>query len=240
MRRAAGWAFVAAALLAPGRDGGAGPAVCPDGMVSIEGQFCIDRYEASLMEVVGSSEKTFSPTSTVGGKKVRAVSRGGWTPQGYISGREAAAACSLSQKRLCSPSEWKKACMGPGKTTYPYGASYKAKACNEGRTPHPVVQYFGTSQGVWDTVHMNNPGINQQADTVAKNGAYSDCTNGYGLFDMVGNMHEWVADDDGVFQGGFYVDAKINGNGCSYRTTKHDTAYHDYSTGFRCCSALTE
>ena len=27
---------------------------------------------------------------------------------------------------------------------------------------HPVVDYFGTADGVWDGVHMNDPGINQQ------------------------------------------------------------------------------
>jgi hypothetical protein len=35
--------------------------------------------------------------------------------------------------------------------------------------------------------------------------------------------------------GGFFVDAKLNGPGCTYRTTAHAKTYHDYSTGFRCC-----
>ena len=34
---------------------------------------------------------------------------------------------------------------------------------------------------------------------------------------------------------GFYVDATLNGPGCTYRTTAHSFEYHDYSTGFRCC-----
>ena len=36
--------------------------------------------------------------------------------------------------------------------------------------------------------------------------------------------------------GGFYVDTQINGNGCLYATTAHDTGHWDYSTGFRCCA----
>ena len=40
---------------------------------------------------------------------------------------------------------------------------------------------------------------------------------------------------DGTFRGGYYMDTTKNGEGCSYRTTAHDFAYHDYSTGFRCC-----
>ena len=56
-----------------------------------------------------------------------------------------------------------------------------------------------------------------------------------GVFDLHGNLHEWIADPEGTFKGGFYADGKINGLGCGYTTTAHDTAYHDYSTGFRCC-----
>ena len=56
-------------------------------------------------------------------------------------------------------------------------------------------------------------------------------------FCVHGNLHEWVADAEGVFRGGFYVDAVINGAGCSYRTSAHSRGYHDYSTGFRCCAA---
>jgi hypothetical protein len=52
---------------------------------------------------------------------------------------------------------------------------------------------------------------------------------------MVGNLHEWTAASSGTFRGGYYLDTKINGEGCDYRTTAHDARYHDYSTGFRCC-----
>jgi hypothetical protein len=54
---------------------------------------------------------------------------------------------------------------------------------------------------------------------------------------MMGNLHEWTSDAAGTFRGGFYVDTVVNGNGCLYRTTAHDTAYSDYSTGFRCCAS---
>ena len=61
-------------------------------------------------------------------------------------------------------------------------------------------------------------------------------TSADGLFDLMGNLHEWTADPAGTFRGGFYVDTVINGNGCLYRTTAHDVAHWDYSTGFRCCA----
>jgi hypothetical protein len=51
---------------------------------------------------------------------------------------------------------------------------------------------------------------------------------------MVGNVHEWL--DDGAFHGGYYLDTKINREGCDYATTAHSAIYYDYSTGFRCCA----
>ena len=57
-----------------------------------------------------------------------------------------------------------------------------------------------------------------------------------GVYDLMGNLHEWTADPAGTFRGGFYVDTVINGNGCSYVTTAHAVTHWDYSTGFRCCA----
>jgi len=77
--------------------------------------------------------------------------------------------------------------------------------------------------------------INQLAHTVLKTGERSACTNEYGVYDMVGNLHEWIDDPEGTFRGGFYMDTRTNGEGCEYATTAHSNKYHDYSTGFRCC-----
>ena len=74
----------------------------------------------------------------------------------------------------------------------------------------------------------------------APTGSYKHCRNAYGVYDMVGNLHEWTADvhdgTRGTFRGGYYQDTHLNGDGCSYRTVAHDVSYHDYSTGFRCCA----
>jgi len=77
---------------------------------------------------------------------------------------------------------------------------------------------------------------------------------------MVGNLHEWVADavdwslaqkvnlvrrisedlrkqyGKAIFMGGFFSTANELGIGCNYLTVGHEAAYHDYSTGFRCCA----
>ena len=74
----------------------------------------------------------------------------------------------------------------------------------------------------------------------AKTGEHAGCSNGYGDYDMVGNLHEWIADPKGTFYGGYYQDVASlgHGDGCGYQTTAHEARYHDYSTGFRCCSEL--
>lgn len=201
------------------------PSPCGKGMVLVGG-FCIDKYESGI--------RGWSPyeVPTEGGK---AASVEGEVPQGYISAVQATSACEAAGKRLCTSEEWLRACQGPDGTTYPYGNSYDATACNTSRAEHPVVSYWGNDPNMWDSTHMNDPGINQQEDTVDPAGANPKCVSSEGVFDMHGNLHEWVADASGTFRGGFYADASINGSGCLYVTTAHSVDYHDYSTGFRCC-----
>jgi sulfatase modifying factor 1 len=214
------------------------PSPCPEGMVLIEGDvpFCIDEVEAGLVAVLqDGTEVPFSPFSTIGGARVKAVSVIGQVPQGYISGEEAQSACEEAGKSLCALDQWLRACRGPNDTLYPYGDAHIDGACNETRAQHPVIEFFG-STNVFDSVHMNDPGINQQADTVDPGGSNTECVSTEGAYDLVGNLHEWIADPNGTFKGGFYVDAVLNGPGCTYQTTAHGFTYHDYSTGFRCCS----
>ena len=210
---------------------------CPEGMALVAGRVCVDRWEAALeAEGIDGGVTPWSPYENPGTRRVRAVSRADQVPQGYIAGDQAARACATAGKRLCTLDEWLSACRGPTGLVYPYGSAYVRRRCNEGRTPHPVVQFFGTSTGVFTFSNMNHPGINQQADTVARTGAFADCISPWGAFDMVGNLHEWIDDPGGTFKGGFYVDAEINGRGCLYTTTAHAFTYRDYSTGFRCCA----
>ncbi len=83
---------------------------------------------------------------------------------------------------------------------------------------------------------MNDPRLHELSQTVERTGTRSGCVTESGVFDLVGNLHEWVADPAGTFVGGFFMDTFQNGEGCGYRTTAHRRNYHDYSTGFRCCA----
>lgn len=210
---------------------------CPPEMALVQGRVCVDRWEAHLeARDMDGGVSRWSPYLNPGTRWVRALAAEGEVPQGYISGSQARAACTNAGKRLCALADWLAGCRGPENLVYPYGNSYVRRRCNEARTPHPVVQFYGTSVGVFTSERMNNPGINQQPDTLAPSGAFAGCVSPYGLADMVGNLHEWINDTAGTFKGGFYVDAEINGRGCLYTTTAHSFDYRDYSTGFRCCA----
>jgi sulfatase modifying factor 1 len=208
---------------------------CPENMALVEvgaRTTCVDKYEGSLVEIQDDgSETSFSPHEAPNGHRVRAVSRPGVVPQAHISMFEAKRACAASNKHLCRGDEWKAACKGPSSTRYPYGNARVASACVDTNRTSPMgILYNGERSGRT----MNDPRANQIENTVEKTGEAEACTNDYGVHDMVGNVHEWT--DDSSFRGGYYLDTKLNGEGCDYRTTAHAPAYYDYSTGFRCCA----
>ena len=226
---------------------------CPEGMALVEREklrFCVDRFEASLERVSsdGTREKWPGNQRLDGLEhEVVAVSREGEKPQGYISGAQAKVACENAGKRLCAKEEWLAACRGPDSTLYPYGEERKPNVCNDRFKTldhHPVVTLFKDNappdadpREMWMPRWMNDPRLHELPYTVAKTGEFAECTNEYGVYDMVGNLHEWIDDPAGTFFGGFFMDTFQNGEGCSYRTHGHEFEYHDYSTGFRCCAA---
>jgi len=207
---------------------------CPDGMV-VAGSACIDQFEASLVRADGTG--SWSPYLNPGSTAVRAVSLAYAVPQAYISGQQAEQACNLAGKRLCTDAEWLAACQGPGALTYPYGSTRQPGRCNDARGTHPAYEYFGTTDSSVFNM-LDNRCLNQLPAGLALTGQYAGCESPAGAFDMMGNLHEWTSAPQGTFRGGFYVDTRINGNGCQYRTTAHGRSYWDYSTGFRCCAAL--
>ncbi len=239
----------------------AGPAPCPTEMALV-GRTCVDRYEAHLL-VPGAGETLvlhpFNERPPAGVRFV-AASAAGQKPQGYISRVESEAACKAADKRLCTRNEWRAACRGKGGSRYPYGHTGTRGRCNSGK-PHLLTVHFGDVRSIKYDEHFNSPLLNADPVGLAASGAYAECTNDVGTFDMVGNLHEWVAgmvDADfvygleeekverrdqpwqtgnGIFMGGFYSTTSEHGGGCEFTTFAHEPSYHDYSTGFRCCKS---
>jgi formylglycine-generating enzyme len=211
---------------------------CPAEMEFVFGRYCVDRYEASTVEVRSDgSTVPHSPFLPVTGLRVRAVSAKGVVPQAYISQKQADNACREAGKRLCSDKEWIGACKGPTASRFPYGNERKQNYCVDTNRTAPLAQLFANlGRARYGSEPMNDPRLNQLTGTVAPTGSFTHCTNGFHVYDMVGNVHEWTADPKGTFRGGYYLDTHINGDGCDYRTVAHAPTYHDYSTGFRCCA----
>ncbi len=208
---------------------------CPPGMAPA-GSICIDCFEASLERVTPSGGATsWSPYDNPGATPVRAVSIEGAVPQAYIDQLQAADACANAGKRLCTDSEWLAACQGTAGNVYPYGNTREPGVCNDARAVHPAVEYYGTTDP-WIYSALDNACLDQLPASLDACGANPGCVTPGGIYDLMGNLHEWTDDPAGTFRGGFYVDTVINGNGCLYVTTAHNTSYWDYSTGFRCCA----
>jgi formylglycine-generating enzyme len=213
---------------------------CPEGMNSVDGVFCIDRYEASTVEMLpGEQTRPHSPFESVNKLKVKAVSQRGVRPQAYISRHQAQAACENAGKRLCTDKEWVTACRGRQTTLFPYGDERKRGYCNDAGVS-PFNHYYGSGGAepplsAYNWANMNDARLNQLDGSLAPTGAFKRCRSSYGAYDMVGNLHEWTSAASGTFRGGYYLDTWQHGDGCSYRTTAHAPHYHDYSTGFRCC-----
>ena len=110
----------------------------------------------------------------------------------------AAEACAAAGKRLCTQAELGEACLGAQGTPFPYGETYLEGACN---------------------VRGDGP-----SDPVAT-GTFPQCTTPTGVFDLVGNVIDWSADNIGY---GGYFDTKPT-SGCG------SSSYMSGAIGFRCC-----
>jgi formylglycine-generating enzyme required for sulfatase activity len=219
----------------------------------------MDRYEAHLLEPQADGSLALHPPQEVpSNQRYVAESSAGAKPQAFMSQIGAAAACENAGKRLCKVSEWYRACSGAAKQLYPYGASYQAGRCNVGK-PHLLSMLHGASVKGWSFADFNDPRLATTPGFLALTGEYAGCTSSEGVHDLVGNLHEWVADrvdaslpsklpvpavierrigrhaGNGIFMGGFFSTTNQHGEGCTFTTAAHAPSYHDYSTGFRCC-----
>jgi hypothetical protein len=169
----------------------------------------------------------------------RAVSRSGIVPQGYLSYHLAKRACENAGKRLCSETEWVTACKGRAGRKFPYGDNFEASRCNVYRHVHPAEVLHGSASYGHRDPRLNlllEPGA---GPLLRLTGATPSCASHWGadrIYDMVGNIDEWVEAEPPMFRGGFY--ARSTREGCEAKVTSHAPAYYDYSTGTRCCLSL--
>jgi sulfatase modifying factor 1 len=201
--------------------------------------FCIDRWEVHLVDRKTGQRhpENISPTREIA--NLKAVSAPDVYPQGHMSQIVARKACQNAGKRLCSPEEWQLACRGPGKRQFPYGKKEDLAACNvDKRHPHILDKIFP------DTPHLkrsgrefNHPDLLLEPGYLSVTGGYTRCVTPEGVFDMDGNLSEWVEGkkgENGVFMGDAF--SGFGKSGCGRVVDAHVQEYLDYSLGTRCCS----
>jgi formylglycine-generating enzyme len=165
----------------------------------------------------------------------RAVVRPSVLPNGYLSGIAAELSCRNAGKRLCRPEEWVTACRGEKNRKFPYGDGYEQGRCNVFREGHPAVVLHGNPSINHLDPRLNRVTVNGKP-LLRRTGETPDCKSEWGsdaIYDMVGNLDEWVDDPEGTFLGGFY--ARSSREGCDSSVSAHGFDYYDYSLGVRCC-----
>ncbi len=120
---------------------------------------------------------------------------------------EARELCARRKGRLCSKQEWTFACAGAkGRRRYPYGANLVHDRCN----------------------HASPAGYEME---VMPSGFYKKCVSPEGVYDLVGNVGEWITSGEAM-GGDSATPAKV---GTCKAVGKPPATERHTRLGFRCC-----
>jgi hypothetical protein len=203
---------------------------CPENMVSIGGEFCMDVYEASRPDAT---------VDRVGTDESMATSRENVMPWQFPHPPQpgeyakALTACEAAGKTLCTEGMWYRVCSGPQELVYAYGDDYDPVICN-GIDKYCYCGTGSACEGVdpCPYPHCYTPcGARFHPDPTGTN---AGCTNEHGVFDINGNAWEHVKGGDPmrVRGGAFNCLDSEKLHRCDYIPG----VWNPSARGFRCCS----
>lgn len=205
-------------------------AFCPPGAVEIDGGPAIFGVETPGQ--LWHEPRTERMLKSYCIDRYEYPNRRGTLPTVSLSWDEARQACAAEGKRLCTSDEWERACRGASGWHYSYGPDFNRSTCN---TP---IQGGGPEPG---------------GAPYAPSGSHGGCRSPEGVFDLNGNVAEWVEDswnldrlgpaggpgDDPTslrqLRGGTMWDGTFYGQSCISRHAHPVQAQSD-DDGFRCCA----
>lgn len=184
---------------------------CPADTVTI-GAFCMDRYEAP--------------------------NQAGAKPLAFQTAPDGVKWCAARGRRLCTETEWVRACNGASKRPYPYGTTYAKGTCDDDKA---WISPSWTTLGTYPSdAALAEAQRLYQADP---SGQRPKCVSEEGVLDLTGNVAEWVVRSfpnannyDHVMKGCYWAGC-YGGSppSCAFVNPAHPGTFRTYEAGFRCC-----
>ncbi len=248
-------AEVPSALADEHGDDAAEASLCPEDMVHVDTKFCpavqrrcldLEHDPINHIDICHA----FAHKQSCGGAEKRIAfcidryeypNQKGAHPAWMIDWYQAQATCESQGKRLCWSSEWTAACEGRAHTPFPYGYQRNHDLCNmdnffiEPKRPGPRAQFlFYSKNGAEARNEL------ARLDQSVPSGSLEGCKSDFGVYDMPGNVDEWVISDEAPAEISKWAGLKGGAWGhvrsqCRPMTYSHDPGFQYYFVGFRCC-----
>jgi|SRR5580692_2133923 sulfatase modifying factor 1 len=233
---------------------------CPDGMIEIEGDYCpvaeekcltwVDKHGVASKDAIpvdgesGRCGEFVYPTKCLSDTKAHKhfcidtyeyPNRAGEKPKSWMSWNQAKTTCESEGKRLATSDEWTFACEGPDIQPLPYLDGY-----HRNRTSCNVDREMPVGIHVLKVSSQSSPD-GQALDSLLKpSGSMLGCVSPFGVHDLVGNIDEFVYNQNGHSNRGPFISGLKGGhlagvrNACRPQTTAHNQSFNWWESGSRC------